>query len=338
MDSLTHLVLGAALGEAVLGNKIGRKAMLLGAIANTIPDFDVFTSPCVSDAQQMLIHRGVTHSFFFAIVIAFILAWCFKRWSTHLNVSFKDWYILFVTGMLTHDILDSMTCYGTAWFEPFSDYRVAFDTIFVADPFFTIPFLICLIIALIAKNGSEKRVAWNRAGLLIASSYLLFTLINKAHVHNTIAHSLESQRVNVSDYVTTPTPLNNFLWMTYATAIDSSGYWIGYYSIFDKGNNIAYYHIPKNEYLLKPYENREDLHLLKKFSEGYYCASREEDIVYFNDLRFGQIAGWNEPDSSFVYAFNLTEGADNSGALNRDKHRTGYAEVLKGMVGRIIGD
>ena len=44
MDLLTHLTLGAAIGEATLGNKIGRQAMLLGSLANTIPDIDVLTS------------------------------------------------------------------------------------------------------------------------------------------------------------------------------------------------------------------------------------------------------------------------------------------------------
>ena len=42
MDSLTQIVLGAAVGEAVLGKKIGSRAMLWGAIAGTIPDLDVF--------------------------------------------------------------------------------------------------------------------------------------------------------------------------------------------------------------------------------------------------------------------------------------------------------
>ena len=43
MDSLTQIVLGAAVGEAVLGKKVGNKAMLYGAIAGTIPDLDVIT-------------------------------------------------------------------------------------------------------------------------------------------------------------------------------------------------------------------------------------------------------------------------------------------------------
>ena len=42
MDSLTQAALGAAIGEAVLGKKIGRKAAILGAIGGTIPDLDVF--------------------------------------------------------------------------------------------------------------------------------------------------------------------------------------------------------------------------------------------------------------------------------------------------------
>lgn len=42
MDSLTQIVLGAACGEAVLGRKIGNKALLFGAIGGTIPDLDVF--------------------------------------------------------------------------------------------------------------------------------------------------------------------------------------------------------------------------------------------------------------------------------------------------------
>ncbi|MBL6875624.1 MAG: metal-dependent hydrolase, partial [Chitinophagales bacterium] len=41
MDSITQIILGAAAGEAVLGKKIGNRAMLWGALAGTIPDLDV---------------------------------------------------------------------------------------------------------------------------------------------------------------------------------------------------------------------------------------------------------------------------------------------------------
>ena len=41
MDSLSQLVLGAATGEAVLGRKLGNRALWLGAVGGTIPDLDV---------------------------------------------------------------------------------------------------------------------------------------------------------------------------------------------------------------------------------------------------------------------------------------------------------
>ncbi len=44
MDSITQAVLGATVGEAVLGKKTGAKAAGLGAIIGTIPDLDVLES------------------------------------------------------------------------------------------------------------------------------------------------------------------------------------------------------------------------------------------------------------------------------------------------------
>ncbi|MGB0250280.1 MAG: metal-dependent hydrolase, partial [Flavobacteriales bacterium] len=41
MDSLSQIVLGAAVGEAVLGKKLGNRAMVWGAVAGTLPDMDV---------------------------------------------------------------------------------------------------------------------------------------------------------------------------------------------------------------------------------------------------------------------------------------------------------
>ena len=60
MDSLTQIVLGAACGEAVLGKKIGNKALLFGAIGGTIPDLDVFVGSLLhgNEIDAMLFHRG----------------------------------------------------------------------------------------------------------------------------------------------------------------------------------------------------------------------------------------------------------------------------------------
>ncbi|MDF2437159.1 MAG: metal-dependent hydrolase [Bacteroidota bacterium] len=335
MDSLTHVILGAAIGEAILGKKIGRKAMLWGALADTIPDFDVFASPCFSDAQQLLVHRGFTHSFLFIAIMSPFLGWLFSRLFKKQDVDWKAWTWLFFCGMFSHVLLDSLTAYGTGWFEPFSNYRVSFNTIFVADIFYTIPFLICIVIALIAKNGSDKRRRWTKAGLWISSLYLLFTILNKIHIQNLTESQLAEKNIAVEEVVTTPTALNNFLWMTYSK--DATGYWFGYHSVFDKSKNMEFYHVNKKDSLIIPYENDESVQLLKRFSQGHYIMSKSDSAVFFNDIRFGQMGGWDGPDSAFVFTFKLDKNADNSKALDRNRFKKTFSEAISSLITRIKG-
>jgi len=335
MDSISHIVLGAAIGEAVLGKKIGRKAMLCGAIADTIPDFDVFAESCNTHAQQLMVHRGITHSFLFVVIIAPILGWLLHKGLNKTGVSWKSCTWLFFWGLLSHIVIDAMTCYGTGWFEPFSSYRVSFNTIFVADPFYTIPLLICVLIALIAKNASAKRVKWNIAGLIISSIYLVFTMLNKWHINGKMKESIAKQNIDITEFVTTPTPLNNFLWMSYAK--DSCGFWFGYYSVFDEANDIAFFHVDQKKELLSAYQNEASVKLLKQFSKNYYCMNKINNDVYFNDIRFGQIGGWDKPTDAFVFSFKLNKDADNSMALDRSKFKGSYSDAISSLVTRIKG-
>src|SRR5690606_30258481 len=140
MDSLTQIVLGAAVGEAVLGKKIGNKAMLYGANAGTIPDLDTFTSYATATVSALEIHRGCTHSILFSVVFVPIFGWLVSRYEKRAN--FKDWSWLFFWEFLTHPLLDAHTTWGTQLFWPF-DLRLAYKNIFVIDPLYTLPFLIC---------------------------------------------------------------------------------------------------------------------------------------------------------------------------------------------------
>ena len=85
MDSITQIVLGAACGEAVLGKKIGNRALLFGAIGGTIPDLDVFIGKLLfnNEIDAMAFHRGFMHSFLFAIFAAvgfgMLVFWIYNR-------------------------------------------------------------------------------------------------------------------------------------------------------------------------------------------------------------------------------------------------------------------
>ncbi|MDC1395135.1 metal-dependent hydrolase [Bacteroidia bacterium] len=78
MDSLTQIVLGAAVGEVILGKKIGNKAMLWGAIAGTIPDLDVYQSLIFDGLRANELHRGFSHSILFSIIFAPLFSWLIR--------------------------------------------------------------------------------------------------------------------------------------------------------------------------------------------------------------------------------------------------------------------
>jgi len=69
------MVLGAACGEAVLGRKIGNKALIWGAFAGIIPDLDVLSNFFMGDLDALAFHRGPMHSLLFACIMPFPLAW-----------------------------------------------------------------------------------------------------------------------------------------------------------------------------------------------------------------------------------------------------------------------
>lgn len=105
MDSLTQIVLGAAMGEAVLGKKIGNRAMVWGALAGTIPDLDIVGNLWMDKVDALAFHRGISHSFFFAILATFALAFLTARlykWKDKHWVEFSlgaVFYILIMVAM-----------------------------------------------------------------------------------------------------------------------------------------------------------------------------------------------------------------------------------------------
>ncbi len=93
MDSLTQAVLGAACGEAILGRKIGNKAILWGAMAGTISDLDVLSKIFISNpVYELIYHRGFTHSIFFTLLAPFLLAYFSRKYKYEL-ISFF-WFLI----------------------------------------------------------------------------------------------------------------------------------------------------------------------------------------------------------------------------------------------------
>ena len=304
MDSLTQIVLGAAVGEAVLGKKIGNKAMLYGAIAGTIPDLDVLAAYFTDTVTTLEIHRGFTHSLLFSVLCAPIFAFIVSKYETHKNQ--KDWIVFFFLTLITHPILDAQTTWGTQFFWPF-DIRLAFKNVFVIDPLYTLPFLVFLILTMFQKRTAKKRRYYNNCGLIISSSYLVLTLILKGISYQTFTRELAQQNIVYSEIETKPSPLNTILWT--ANVATENAFLIGSASFFDK-NPIQFSSYPKNHYLLGDLVNHPKTKRMIAISKGWYTVNKKDNVLYFNDLRFGTLS--MQPNAqNFVFKYKIqvdTEG------------------------------
>ena len=381
MDSLTQIVLGAAVGEATLGRRVGNRAIVWGGIAGTLPDLDVLSGLVTDPMSALVYHRAFTHSLPFAFLVAPLLGIAVNRlyggrsiplrtalliplcmlgflvllyvgsalmpievfqlpqivlligavfWGIAgvfalrqrlrkhkdlmRNASIAHWTLLFFLCVVTHPLLDCFTAYGTQFFEPFSAARLAWNTISVADPLYTLPFLLCLVGGARRGRGSGARRKWNIAGLVISSTYLLLTVVNHFNVRSVMEDTLAARNLAAQQYLVSPTLLNNVLWS--ATARTSGDtYYVGQYSLLDDERAFGPFTlVPGNHDWLTPYAEDRDVRILRWFSQGYYgVLPRDSGYLQVSDLRYGLIGEDPNRPSSYIFSWKV----DTSGGTAR---------------------
>ncbi len=335
MDSLTHIAVGACMGEAFAGKTVGRKAMVWGALAQSIPDIDFLASFWMDTPHNLLAHRGFTHSLLFAALITPFMALLAERWHRPHNISLRRWLFFFGAVVFFHIFLDAFNNYGVGWFEPFSRQRISFNVLYVADPFFSIgPGIACAALLLLRKKH-PKRVFWWRFGLAVSAGYLLYCTANKLVIDAEVRQILEKQNIAYTRYFTTPAPLQNWLW--YVVAGDDRGYQVGYRSLFDQQDTMQLTYFPRNNTLLKAVTDREDLQQLVRFSQQYYTVEKWSDTLVFNDLRFGQVIGWQDPHEKFAFHFFVEYPEDNRMVVQRGRFAKWDWDVAKRFWHRVKG-
>ena len=267
MDSFTHLALGACMGEAFAGRTLGKKAMLWGAMAQSLPDIDFVSSFWMDTSSSLLAHRGFTHSILFCALITPFMALLAERWHRPHNIRLGRWILFFGAVIFIHIFLDAFNNYGVGWFEPFSENRISFNAIYVADPFFSFwPGLGCIALVYL-RSWIPQRRKWWQMGLGLSALYLLYCLFNKAKIDADTKDILKKQQISYTRYFTTPAPLQNWLW--YVVAGNDSGYYVGFRSLLDSEKKITFQYFPRNDTLLVSVNDHEILQRLVRFSKQF---------------------------------------------------------------------
>ena len=308
MDSLTQIVLGAAVAEVIAGKKLGNRAILYGGVLGTIPDLDVLVGSFYDIVTSNYIHRGFSHSILFFLLASPLLGMVLKKIERKNGLTLREGILMAFWCLFTHALLDAFTNWGTQLFWPF-ERRISIQSIFVIDPLYTLPFLFCLIMAMRYKRNDPRRGRWNRLGLVLSCSYLMLTLFLQTYARHRFKEALERQDITYSKVSVRPAPLNAILWNSNVEI--PNGYLLGEYSIFDR-SPIEYRYFAKDSTLLGGQIDSPIARKLIKMSEGWYSISKSGGKLYFNDLRFGLISQHSQ-EPEFVFRYELRE---NNGVLS----------------------
>ena len=297
MDTVTQIALGAAVGEATLGQKVGSRAILWGAICGTLPDLDVFV-PLGDAVRDFTYHRSASHSLFVLALLTPALVWLILKVHPETARYRRRWYALVYLVFATHVLLDSFTVYGTQIFWPLSETPMTWSTIFIIDPAYTLPLLIGVIGALVLSRERPLGHRVNWAGLALSTCYLAWTLGAKLHVEEVARESLASQGIRYDHLLTVPAPFNSLLWRVLAVGED--GYREGFYSVLDTERRLSMTAFPSDPTLLEGMEDAWSVERLRWFTKGFYAVGRVGDDVVMTDLRMGF-------EESYVFRFKVGE-------------------------------
>lgn len=283
MDSVTQFALGASVAALVVGPKLGLRAILLGGVVATLPDLDSFL-PASNVIDKVTYHRGFSHSLLvqtaLSPVIAFVAHAVFKNSAvSYLRMLFTVWLCL-----ITHSLLDALTTYGTQLFWPLSTGSpVAFPSVFIIDPFYTITLLIGVVGFLIVFHRNRQR-AMKMMQICVGLSTFYLMLGMGAHVlvksRAEALPELAGTKIHVQ-----PMPFNILYWQI--LAVDKTHYYAGATSALRFCPLVNLNKYPRLDRLSENGSVSSSVKRFEWFADGFFSYVEQGERVLISDLRIG---------------------------------------------------
>jgi inner membrane protein len=286
MDPLSQATLGAAAAQSLIKKSDLARIALIGALAGMAPDLDVLIQSSTDPLLQLEYHRQFTHSLVFIPVGALLCAVAFWPFMQR-HMSFKAICLTALAGYATHGLLDACTTYGTLLLWPFSDTRIAWNTISVIDPVFTLPLLGFVIAA-----GVKKSQFIGRLGMAWVALYLSIGVIQEERAI-AAGEALAADRGHAPDVVSAKPSFGNLLlWKTVYEYDDH--FWVdavragGDVTIIE-GDHVARLNLQSSfPWLNTDSQQARDVERFRWFSNDYLAVDRDDPLLIV-DMRYSHL-------------------------------------------------
>ena len=284
MDSVTQIALGASIAGACAPKAHRGRAMLAGAVLGTVPDLDVFID--YGDAvRNFTYHRGFSHSLFVLAPLSVALWLFLLRFWAPVREAPRRWLAAIALTLLTHPLLDAHTAYGTQLFWPLDSPPVAWSTLFIIDPLYTLPLLVGALYAAL-KPAAERSDTLLRAGLALSSVYLAWSWAAKLHVETVVDAAIANNGLQAAPVFSTPSPFNTLMWRV--VILTDEGYLEGNYSLIADSGDLHLERHPFDRALLARSGDLWSVERLRWFARDFVRADMVDGELVVSDLRMGQ--------------------------------------------------
>ncbi|RYD23877.1 MAG: metal-dependent hydrolase [Verrucomicrobiaceae bacterium] len=352
MDWITQAALGAALGEMMMGKRLGNRALAWGALFGLLPELlEVLFFPITDTARELSWHHAAGHC------IAVIALGCWgipqgleRLWKRE-KISRKEATVFLLAVWCAHVALDICTTDGVALLWPILDKRVALNFLNPLDLLFSAPLVVSVIWLACLKEEKAKKSRSKkpqplpkrhkilRWGLGVMAGYAVLALTMKSVASAGFGADLTRRGTKFTRKIEVPTPHNFLLWRSVVDRGDEM--WVGYRSIFESRETPVRWTIyPKGGSAVENVKATREGKTLMAVCDGWWLARPHAKGAWIGDLRQPEARDWGAKKTmvdsrlSRSWVIDTEVKGDHLRAFS-EQATTG--DFLQRLGGRIIG-
>ncbi len=352
VELITQAALGAAMGEWMMGRRLGKPALAWGAFFGVLPCFDGVLSLFFDTAHRLAFHHGMSHSVWFLSLLAYGLAhWLEKVWKKEMITKARAGGFVFAV-FCGHLLLECLSVGGASVLWPFSPANIAFNCVFPVDFLISGPLVVAAVwLALlpadvVKKSRSKKlpppskRLRICHWGIGLSAGYLLLAVGIKFLASAGFEADLKRRGTTWQRRMEAPTMTNIFLWRSVLDRGDE--FWVGYRTVFESHETPVRWTIyPQGKSALASVTGTREIKTLARITDGWWLARPNAKGGWLGDLRHAEARNWGDKkgmvDSrlSVSWVLDLESKGDRLRQINEQWRNT--SDTLSRLAARIIG-
>jgi inner membrane protein len=337
----------------MMGRRLGKQALVWGALFALLPNLELLLFPLLDTARELAWRRGPAHSLpVMALGSWGIARWLEKFWKRE-KISRRDAALFVAAAWGAHLLVDCLTVAGAALFWPVSSRRVTFNLLHPDDFLITIPLVAAVAALAVLPEPALKKTRGKKAptpsrrgsacrwGLGLSAGYVLLAACLKFVASAGFGADLARRGTEPKRRMESPFPNNPLLWRSVVDR--GEDLWVGYRSVFEfRAPPVRWTVYPQGADALANVKDMRETRTLVRLTDGWWISRPHAKGAWLGDLRLPEVRTWGSKkgmvDSRLAFSWIIHASATDDALMLilPDDPRTG--DSLGRRTRRTFGD